>query len=329
MISLNRFWGNPIISPTHEHSWESKAIFNPGAVYENGRVHIVYRAMSEDNTSVLGYASSRDGFHMDERLDEPIYVPREEFEKKAQQGNSGCEDPRITRIDDRFYMCYTAYDGGRNPPRVALTSIKVSDFLNKNWEWKKPVLISPPRVEDKDACIFPERTEDGEYIIFHRIRSTISLDIVNNLDFDGTNWTGITKTIPYRPGGYWDSAKIGIGGPPIKTKEGWLLIYHGISDYDREYRLGAMLLDLDNPSIIISRPFRPILEPRERYEREGHVPNVVFTCGSVVMKNTLFVYYGCADKVIGVATADLDEFLGEITKTVMKFNLKTPAAIKK
>lgn len=327
MIPIKRFEGNPIISPLLEHPWESKATFNPAAIYEDGKVHIVYRAMSEDSTSVLGYASSKDGFFIDERLDEPIYVPREEFEKKSRIENSGCEDPQITKIGDRFYMCYTAYDG-RNPPRVALTSIKVSDFLNKNWDWKEPVLISPPGVDDKDACVFPEKVGD-KYIIFHRIHLSITLDIVDNLNFDGTNWTGITKAIPYRPGGYWDSAKIGIGGPPIKTKDGWLLIYHGISDYDRKYRLGAMLLDLNNPSIVISRPYRPILEPMEKYEMEGQTPNVIFTCGAVVMKGTLFVYYGGADKVIGVATANLDEFLEEITKTVRMFDLKAPYHEKK
>ena len=110
MIPIKRFEGNPIISPLLEHPWESKATFNPAAIYEGGKVHIVYRAMSEDSTSVLGYASSKDGFFIDERRDEPIYVPRVEFEKKSRIENSGCEDPKITRIGDRFYMCYTAYD---------------------------------------------------------------------------------------------------------------------------------------------------------------------------------------------------------------------------
>ena len=126
---FRRYNHNPIISPRPEFTWEAKATFNPAAVYEDGRFHIVYRAMSLDNTSVFGYASSQDGVHIDERLITPIYVPRANFENKLRSGNSGCEDPRITKIDDTFYMFYTAYDG--YTPRVAFTSIKVDDFLNK------------------------------------------------------------------------------------------------------------------------------------------------------------------------------------------------------
>ena len=323
-MKLKRFEGNPIISPIPEHPWESKATFNAGTVYEDGKVHIIYRAMSEDNVSVMGYASSKDGFNIDERLPEPIYVPREDFEKtKNPGGNSGCEDPRITKIDDRFYMCYTAYDG-KNPPRVALTSIKVGDFLKKKWDWKKPVLISPPELDDKDACIFPEKI-GNKYMVFHRLHKFICMDVIDHMDFDGSSWLGIPNAIFCRQTGYWDNERIGIAGPPIKTDNGWLLIYHGISRHDRHYRIGAMLLDPDNPSIVVSRPSDHILEPKEKYEREGVVNNVVFSCGSAVIKNTLFVYYGGADKEIGVATVNLNEFLEEIMQTPKKFCLKSNA----
>jgi len=319
-ISLKRFEGNPIISPVEDHPWEAKATFNAAAIYEGGEVHLIYRAMSHDNVSVFGYASSEDGFHINERLPEPIYVPREDFEKKLNPGgNSGCEDPRITKIGNRIYMCYTAYDG-KNPTRVALTSIKISDFLEKKWNWTSPVLISPPGVDDKNACIFPEKLKN-KYLIFHRRYSFICLDLVDSLDFDGSKFIGISKSIGYRPGDYWDSRKIGIAAPPIKTKDGWLLIYHGVSDQDRKYRLGAMLLNYDNPSIVTSRPYRFILEPEEKYEREGQVPNVVFSCGAVAIEDTLFVYYGGGDKVIGVATANLTELLAEITETTKKFHI--------
>src|SRR3989344_4724050 len=100
----------------------------------------LYRALSGDNTSTIGYASSIDGVRINERLSEPIYVPREDFEsKKIEGGNSGCEDPRLTKIGNNLYMCYTAFDG-IGPPRVAVTSIGEKDFLSRRWKWKKPRL---------------------------------------------------------------------------------------------------------------------------------------------------------------------------------------------
>jgi len=125
-LKLERFRGGPILVPDQLNDWEAKAVFNPAAVVEDGKIHIVYRAMSHNNTSVMGYAMTENGFDIKERLSESIYVPREDFEKKLNPGgNSGCEDPRITKLDDRFYMFYTAFNG-KNPPRVALTSISIS-----------------------------------------------------------------------------------------------------------------------------------------------------------------------------------------------------------
>jgi predicted GH43/DUF377 family glycosyl hydrolase len=312
MVKLKRFDGNPIIKPIDESPLESKATFNPTAIYENGKVHIIYRSMGDNDTSVMGYATSKDGFNIDERLPDPIYFPREEFESKISRGNSGCEDPRITKIDGKFYMCYTAYDA-RNPPRVALTSIKADDFLNKRWIWTKPVLISPPGIDDKDACIFPEKV-NGKYLVMHRFTPSIWIDFVSNLNDFGENkkWLGGIEWFKPRPG-KWDSKKVGIGGLPIKTKNGWLLIYHAIGD-DNKYRLGAMLLDLKNPTKIIAILDYPILEPEEWYERGGLTSHVVFTCGAVVINDELFVYYGGADKYVGVATVNLNELLEELKK---------------
>jgi predicted GH43/DUF377 family glycosyl hydrolase len=143
-VKMIRIKENPIIVPDKKRVWEAKATFNPAAIYIKGKVRILYRAMSEDNTSVLGYAQSKDGSRIDERLLEPAYAPREPFEQKAQpDGNSGCEDPRLTQIGGKIYMCYTAFNG-KNPPRVALTWIKTKDFLKQKWNWARPALISPP-----------------------------------------------------------------------------------------------------------------------------------------------------------------------------------------
>ncbi len=295
---LERFSGNPIIKPNKSHSWESKATFNPAAIYIDRKIHIIYRAMSSDNTSVFGYASSSDGFHITERLNKPIYTPNERFEMKTKDMvGSGCEDPRITKIGDSLYICYTAYDGV-NPPSVALTSIKLNDFLNKNWKFDKPKIISPPNIDDKDACILPRKI-NGKFVIFHRIESKIMIDIRSDLDFDNNYLSGEVLIEPESD--HWHSKKVGIGPPPLETEFGWLMLYHGVDD-NYSYKVGAAILDKEDPTHILFKTEMPILEPIEPYEKEGEVPNVVFPCGMVEINDVLYVYYGGADKVVCVAT---------------------------
>jgi predicted GH43/DUF377 family glycosyl hydrolase len=281
-------------------------------VFDGEKINIVYRAMSLDNTSVLGLAISKDGETIDERLEKPIYVPRMDFEiKKVPGGNSGCEDPRISQIGERFYMCYTAYNGV-DPPRIALTSILTSDFVNHRWNWKMPVLISDPGVDNKDAGILPEKIDD-KFIMFHREGGKgIVIDVIDSLEFESNEWLKGDLCIPTREG-WWDSEKIGISSPPIRTNKGWLLLYHGMSKYDNHYRVGAMLLDLKDPLIILGRSKYPILEPEVDYEKIGDVANVVFPCGAVVIKDMLYVYYGGADKVVAGAKIDLNELVISLT----------------
>ncbi len=307
-----RFEGNPIIRPALELGWQTVATYNPAAIYEAGKVHIIYRAQAADGTSVFGYASSRDGIHIDENLDYPIYTPRESFEKRINPiGNSGCEDPRISKINNRFYMTYTAYDGV-NPPRIALTSISLEDFLSKNWNWDKPKLISPPGIDDKDACIVKRVRGDG-YVAFHRLGDVIWLDFLRDLDFPEKKYlTG--GIIAQARKGKWDNVKIGISCPPIETEQGWLLFYHGVSDPDFMYKVGAMLLDFDDPRKVLARTDEPLLEPEKLYEQAGQVPNVVFPCGAVVMNGTIHLYYGGADSVVGVATMPLKALLDILMK---------------
>ena len=297
---------NPIIVPNTAHAWEAKAAFNPGAIYLENKVHLLYRAMAEDNTSVFGYARSNDGVHITERAPEPVYVPRETFEQKTQSnGNSGCEDPRLTRIAGKIYMCYTAFDG-KNLPRVAFTWIREKDFLKQKWNWAKPVLISPPDLDDKDALLFPEKVNE-KYMIIHRVGEDIDFALSHSLDFKGDTWLEERRWITPRKG-WWDSKKIGAAAPPLKTKKGWILLYHGVSD-DNIYRVGALLLDLKNPTEIIGRTDNPILAPETSYEKEGYVANVVFPCGAVLIGKKLFMYYGGADKVVGVASAHIDAII--------------------
>jgi beta-1,2-mannobiose phosphorylase / 1,2-beta-oligomannan phosphorylase len=322
-LDLDRVPHNPILSPKQENSWEAFNTFNPAAIYEDGKVHLIYRAQGYDYVSVLGYATSNDGYHIHERFDEPIYLPTEPFEFTGPNkpkhishfyvsggGYGGCEDPRITRIDDRMYMTYVAYNGW-SPPRVALTSISVDDFLNRRWLWEKPVLISPPGVVDKNAVIFPEKV-NGKYVIMHRIYPDILIDYVDDLNFDGTTFLKNEFKISPRPT-MWDSRKIGAGAPPIKTKDGWLLIYQSVGNQEPgRYKIGAMLLDLNDPTKVLHRSNAPILAPDMKYENEGFKAGVVYPCGAVVIQGTLFVYYGGADSYICVATANLDHFLAEL-----------------
>ncbi len=306
-IKFQRQKENPIITPNPEHSWESKATLNPGAISLEGTIHLLYRAMSEDNTSVFGYANTQDGIHLDHRSPQPVYSPREPFEQKlVPGGNSGCEDPRLTQIDDRIYMFYTAFDG-RNLPRIAVTWISVKDFLLQAWNWSKPLLISSPDFANKNACIFPEKI-DGKYFIIHRCGNDIDFHVCSDLNFDGISWLEENRWIAPRRG-MWDDEKIGLVAPPLKTEQGWILFYHGISSEDRFYRIGACLLDFENPTKILARLDNPILEPETEYEKKGIVPNVVFPCGAVIREKTIFMYYGGGDKVIGVATIPVNDLL--------------------
>lgn len=329
-IRLEKHESNPIIAPKAENDWEAFNTFNPAAVNVGGKVHILYRAQGFDYISSVGYASSVDGITIDERLNGPIYTPFMDFEnnvtKKVNKnfvsggGYGGCEDPRVTLLGDRVYMTYVAFDGW-SPPRLALTSIFVDDFLKKRWLWSRPVLISPPNVVDKSGCLLPEKI-DGKYVFFHRIFPNILIDFVDELNFDGkSKWLKGQYQIKVRDT-MWDSRKIGAGAPPLRTKDGWLLIYYGVDDKDAgKYHIGAMLLDLKDPTQVLHRSNHPILEPTEIYENTGFKPGVAYPCGAVIVKDQLLVYYGGADSVVCVAKANLEKFLHEL-KTTEEAHLK-------
>lgn len=308
---LKRYEQNPIITPNYNNAWEVWETFNPAAILLENKIHIIYRAMSRDHTSVMGYAISDDGFNVSERLNEPIYKPRESFELKMRENTfSGCEDPRITRIEDTLYMCYTAYDG-ETTTKIALTSISIKDFLERNWQnWKTPIIISDPNEDNKDACLLSEKIRN-KYVFFHRSGGQgIKIYCADTLDFSNPKY--LKEPIHMSPRqNMWDSKKIGISAPPIKTKDGWLLLYHGLSKFDEYYRVGTMLLDLDDLTVI-SRSRYPILEPETVYEKIGEVNNVVFPCGAVEKDGELFVYYGAGDRVTAVATINIESIVADL-----------------
>ncbi len=289
-MKLKRYQGNPILKPKVENEWESRLIFNPAAIYHNGLFHLFYRAMGADDISRIGYAVSLDGFNFF-RLDKPVFVPEGRLETR------GCEDPRIVRLEDKFYMTYTAYS--QEGVRVAVAS--TANFIS----WKRLGVIFP-EINNKDAVLFPEKIE-GRYVMFHRPMDEKPLSIWIAYSQNLVKWEGYKKVMAPRAGS-WDEVTIGASCPPLKTEKGWLLIYHGV-DESATYRLGVALFDLKNPEKLLYRHPEPILAPEEDYELRGDVNRVVFGCGACEVEGTYFIYYGGADRVVCVATIEKEKLL--------------------
>ena len=321
-FDLKRSKQNPIIEPTLHSYWESKATFNPTALYHDGKVHIIYRAIGDSDISVLGYAKSDDGYSIDKDSKDIAYYSKQRplvRRKKLSRlsyisgggWGGGCEDPRLTLLDDQVYLIYTAFDGWGSV-RMAMTSISLEDFISRNWNWKEPVLISPPGQIHKNWVLFPERIK-GKYAILHAISPTIMIDYFDSLDeLDGENFIHSIHQGSVLWGSR-DKLVRGVGPAPIKAKYGWLVLYHKMESHDsHRYKLWAMILDAKDPTKILYNSQHPILEPDLWYENEGYKGGVVYSCGAVVKDGELFVYYGGADKVSCVATANLDAFLEEL-----------------
>lgn len=244
---------------------------------------MLYRAQGEDMVSRMGYAVSLDGVRFN-RLEKPVFTPGSQWELY------GVEDPRLTELEGKVFMQYTAY----SPLGVRISMASTTDFLR--WE-RHGVII--PDVDNKDAALFPEKV-NGRYIMFHRIEPDMYLAYSDDLN----TWTRFTSIAGPRPS-MWDNLKIGVGAPPIKTKYGWLVLYHGVEDTPRPtYRLGFMVLDSENPEKVIKRSNEPILEPEEEWEVFGGVPNVVFSDAMVEHEGHYYVYYGAADNLIALATIE-------------------------
>jgi len=293
-MKLRRYQGNPILKPKRGNDWESAAVFNAAVIRDSDIFHMLYRARGKDGISRLGYAVSKDGFNF-LRLDKPVFEPEGEFE------TLGCEDPRIIRMGEEFYMTYTAYS--KHGIRVSLAATK--NFIT----WRRYGVIFPD-VEDKDAVLFPEK-RGGKYVMLHRPmpeKEPWGIWIAYSDDF--LNWQG-HKAVMMPREGHWDSVRIGAACPPFKTEEGWLLIYHGADDQEI-YRLGVALLDLANPSLLLRRREDPILEPKEEYELHGQHPDVVFSCGGCEVDGSYYIYYGGADFVTCVATVEEDVVINSL-----------------
>ena len=335
-VPLQRYEKNPILIPNEANWWESKAVFNCAILYYENKFHMLYRAIGEYERYIsrIGYASSTDGYSF-ARSNHIALELTKDYEKY------GIEDPRMVEINHQAYITYvilSAYVTGGAIVEASTALATTTDFL----KYTRLGVITSKGSNNKDVVLFPEKirsqqqqstaaslssssynnnTDDSasKYFFLHRpsswVGSKYGVDKPSIWLGEGNALTNFEKhTLLLKPEEDWEELKVGAGPPPIKTRAGWLVIYHGVSR-EKVYRAGAALLDLHDPSIIIGRTKVPILEPKEPYEKFGDVNNVVFPTGACVVDDEkLFVYYGGADKVCCLATADLNDLLDHILK---------------
>ncbi|MFH1749150.1 MAG: glycoside hydrolase family 130 protein [Planctomycetota bacterium] len=295
---IHRWEGNPVIT-LEDIPFECNTVFNAAATRFNGEYLLLIRVEDKSGRSIFALARSEDGYRFIVEP-APVMVPANE-EPFATYEACGIEDPRITPMDDTFYVMYTAYS--HYGPRLALA--KTDDFKT----FERIALISEP--VNKDAALFPKKI-NGRYVRFDRPSVGSVGNIWISYSDDLIHWGGAEVAMTIRPD-HWDCVRIGASAPPIETEQGWLEIYHGVKDTSAGpiYRLGVAMLDLENPARVRGRAAIPILTPREYYERVGDIGNVVFTCGAILEQQSgeVKIYYGAADTCICVGTAKLEALI--------------------
>ncbi len=327
-MELKRCEENPIVAPGG-YSWRRVATFNPGVVLdEEGVFWMLERACSNlaPLHSHFGLLRSDDGIHFKHVSDEPVFTA-------AQLGTprGTVEDARVVRIDGTYYMTYvhrnyvsSCYPNGVGIPLYSDPSDVPDGDLNNYRSgvatstdlrtWENLGLVTGENLDDRDCVLFPEKI-NGRFAMLRRPMNFVGPEfgcdgpsIWLSYSDDLLEWTTPTLVAaPENPA--WEGGKIGAGATPMKTDEGWLIIYHGV-DAGVTYRSGVMLLDLDDPTKVVARSSEFILEPEEYYERTGLIiPNVVFPSANVVKDETVFIYYGCCDTCISLATVPLKTLL--------------------
>lgn len=343
MIKIRR--EGVILRPT-KHEFEDQSVLNPAIFQEGKNVHIIYRAISKKTlSSCLGYARLDGPKKVVERWDKPFMEAKYKYEKR------GLEDPRISKIKDDIIMTYVAHDG-----KHALIAYAEGDDL---FNLERRGVISPKItyakagklfrysklkddyfffeafykeyggknifVWEKDGIVFPEKIK-GKYALLHRILPDIQIVYFDDFSqlHDQYFWLEYLMHLAkytVLEGKYgFEARHIGGGAPPIKTKDGWLLIYHATeeSNQGRIYHAGAALLDLKNPQKVIARLPYPLISPENEFEEDGFVDNVVFPTGTAVFKDRLYIYYGAADTYIAAASVKLNDLLKELLKNKIK-----------
>lgn len=338
MLSIQK---HGIILEKTSLGFENLGVMNPAVIESGGKIHLYYRAVRQGNNSTIGYARLSDPITVEFRLDVPLLFPQFDYESQ------GLEDPRICKIEGLFYLTYTAYDGvsamgalalspdllnfkkrGIMVPIISFEAFRIlaesrSKINEKYVRYNNPFTQSRSANEkailwDKNVVFFPRKIQ-GKFYFMHRIRPDIQLVCVEELgelteDFwqkyflHLNDWIMMTAKYPH------EASYIGGGCPPIETKEGWLLIYHGVHDtiHGYVYSACAALFDLENPLIEIGRLKVPLFSPEEAYEKTGFVNNVCFPTGAIIKNDTLYIYYGAADERVACASLSIRSLLDEL-----------------
>lgn len=295
---FTRCESNPIIT-FRDMPYPCQAVFNPGATLFNGETLLLLRVENLEGISHLTVARSSDGVSNWRIETEPLLSPDD---NASPYEEFGCEDPRITWLEDigKWIIAYTSY----SPYGAGVSLAATEDFETVE---RYGLVLAP---SNKDAAVFPRKI-NGSYWMLHRPVSGTIEHIWLTDSADVCHWGHPACVIKERGGPMWDSMKVGAGCIPIETDEGWLILYHGVKEFAAgpTYRMGAALLDLEDPTRLIARLPYWILGPHEPYEVAGAVPNVVFNTGHIQEGDTIRVYYGAADSCVCMATASISEIL--------------------
>ena len=299
---FRRAASNPILTAA-DWPYPVNSVFNPAAVAVGDETVLVVRVEDRRGISHLTVARSANGLDGWSVDPEPLLAP--DPDNPSEQW--GFEDPRVAWIDElgRFMITCTAY--GSSGPAVFLASTEDFRSVERHGIVRQP--------EDKNAALLPHRI-DGRWVLFHRPKTEFGGargEIFVSRSADLLSWSTPEPVLQPRTGAWWDSLRIGLGPPPLRTDHGWLIVYHGVKETvsGELYRVGLALLDLHEPTRVLRRLPSWILAPTAPYERVGDVPNVVFPCGLVLQPETgvLHLYYGAADTSVCLATAQFDTVL--------------------
>ena len=293
-VKIRVEWSSPapVISPSGSGA-ASAGTFNPAAVRVGGKTVLLYREQDTAGTSRIGYASSADGIHFAVRA-EPVLVPEADYEK-----DGGVEDPRVLKIGDLYYMTYTGY----NKHDAQLCMATSRDLIH--WE-RKGILLPAYKGNwntrwTKSGAIVPQKI-NGKWWMYYLGTKADNRDYMGlAVSDDLLHWTDATRdpVLPRRPGAF-DSRVMEPGPPPILTDKGILLLYNGADD-SLVYSTGWALFDKGDPTKLLARTEQPFLKPETEWQRQGQVPNVVFTEGMVQNGKQWWIYYGGADKYVGAS----------------------------
>lgn len=297
IIKLKRYQKNPILTPS-ENVWENLNVSNAAAVVHDGKIYLLYRAEGEERrlgpgtwpVTRIGMAVSENGYDISYRHPVPI------FDKDPEDSwcEFGCEDPRISKIGDTYYIVYVSMS------RYGYTGDRLAYATTKDFKTFKKHGLLMKQLEQRTSGFLPGKIDD-KFVLFHRPMPNMWVSFSRDLK----TWEDMSCVLETKDGSWYEN-KLGIGAPPIETEHGWLLFWHGKNN-NSEYGLGIMLLDKDDPRKIIKMQEEPILTCEMDYEKEGFCKNVVYTDGAVRFGDKYFIYYGCCDRCLAVATVDVAE----------------------